>query len=151
MSASSAWICEFAAAKITLQPHRIVIEAGRRTDQAERANRQGDVDGPADLDAEKVLRGDADDRHRRFFDRHRSADHVGRATETALPQSVADDRDRTHRPAAELIVGHRERPSDQRGDAQRLVVIAADEAVVDDLGRAVRPGVAASDRRGTRP
>src|SRR5204863_2931984 len=73
---------------------------------------------------------DADDDDGTAVERHRTADGLGRAAESALPQFVADDGDGR---APGLVVTVVEKPSARRGRSERPEVVAADWRTVDPL------------------
>ena len=85
-------------------PARTLLERPRAANQRHGADRHGDVERPADVDAKELRRRHADDREGHALDGQRTADGVRRAAEAPLPEGVADDRDRTVRPAARPIV-----------------------------------------------
>ena len=98
------------------------------------ADRDGHVERAADVDAEELRRRDANDRERHAFHGQRAADRVGGAVEAALPEAVADDRDRPVRPATAAVVSFGDRSAEDGGHAQQVEHPSADPQAVDDLG-----------------
>ena len=80
-----------------------------------RGQRREDVHPLADGDAEEPWRRDTDDRRNRAVDAERTANDVGAAAEHPLPQPVADH---DHDFASDAVVVGRQRPPEQRRDAE---------------------------------
>jgi hypothetical protein len=89
--------------------------------------RDGDIEGTADFDAEEGRRSHTDDRERHAVDDERGADGVVAAAEAPLPQTVADDGGRSVRAAAGTIVGGREQAAAPRWNAEGREIAAARE------------------------
>ena len=127
-----------------LQPHhhaqppvRAAIErALLAADERLRAERDRDVERPADVDAKESRRRDADDRVGDALDRQRLADDVRRARVARLPVAVADDRDRPVGSAAAAVVRVGERAAENRRHAEHVEEAAARPHAVDVLGLA---------------
>jgi hypothetical protein len=100
------------------------------------AERNRDVEHTADVGAEKVGTDHAHDRERHALDSDRSADDVGRTSEPALPEAIADNRHGTVRAAAAPIVRLGDRAPDECLDAKRVEVPAADPGAINHVGRA---------------
>jgi hypothetical protein len=81
--------------------------------------------------AGKTLGGDANDREGHAVQRERLADDIGIAAEAALPEAVADDRDRR---GLEIFVGMERAPAREVG-AEKREVIAGDDLKNDLLRR----------------
>ena len=94
-------------------PGRSAVEkALRAAEQRFRADRNGDIVGAADIWPEESPLRDADNREGNTADRQAAADYVSRASESALPEAIADDRHRAIRSAsARIVAGVSVRPS----------------------------------------
>ncbi len=99
------------------------------------AERDGDVERAADVDAKEPGRRDADDRERHAFDDERPADDVSRAAEAPLPEGVADDRHRTIGAAPAPVIVFRPRAAEDGRDPKHVEVASARPDAVDELGR----------------
>src|SRR6185369_16617231 len=102
------------------------------------ADRDRDVEGPADVGAEEVRSGDADDRERDFVEVQPLSNGARRSAESALPEAVTDDRDRSVWPAASHVVGLGERAPNHRRHTKRFEHAAAGPDPVDELRLAAR-------------
>ena len=98
------------------------------------------------LHPQKFLRHDTDDRHENVVHADDLADDLGIGREPARPERVADHRDRRGR---RLIVSGRERPAEQRRDAEYLKVVARTERGRREIGVAVDDDVHRAHRRGS--
>ena len=72
----------------------------------------------ADIEAEEIRRGDADDRESHSIDLERLAGRRGRSTKCTLPEPGTNHRDRTVGSAVRLIIGRTERAADNGGHAK---------------------------------
>ena len=108
------------------------------------------VERASDVGAEEPRRRHADDRDGHAIHNERSADDAGGAAEAALPEGVADHRDRPLGTATGAIVGRRERAAEHRGYAERREVAAAGEQPIRELALTTRRKVEARRRPGER-
>jgi hypothetical protein len=93
-------------------------------------DREDQVEGAPDLDAEEIRRRHTDDGDRDALERDRRADHADSAAESLLPQRVADHGRRSICTASRHIVGWHEQSPNQRRDAEGAKEIAANEEAV---------------------
>ena len=118
-------------------PVRSMIERRLGTlDQRLRADRDDDVDRPADVGPEESLGHHARDRERNPIDVDGAADGVFRAAEAPLPHAVAHHRDRPCRSTASDVVGFGDVPAPDCPDAEHVEHAAADPGPVHGIGRA---------------
>ena len=75
---------------------------------------------PTDFRPEKSGRRDTDDRERHVVEPQPAADDVSSASESPLPEAVADHGHRTFRAAARSVVGVREGATQHCRHAERL-------------------------------
>src|SRR5437764_14842407 len=101
-------------------------------------DRHGNVERVADFGSEEIRSCDADDRKRNSLDVEALPDDVGGATIPALPERVADDRDRPVRPSAPPIIRFGERPTENCGDAECVEDARAGPDPVHELRFATR-------------
>jgi hypothetical protein len=129
------------------QPPRaaLIERALGAADERLGAERHRDVEGAADLDAEELRRGDADDCEGMAVERDRPSEHGGVAAVFAAPERVAEHRDRPVLAALPLVVLVGEGPADDRADAQDVEEAAAREQA-GDLAR-LAAGVQVEARR----
>ena len=98
-------------------------------------HRHDDVAVRADLDAIEPGRRYADDRHRMAIDDNGAIENRGVATETPLPEAVAEHGDgmRSRRTVVSIV----EYAPQGRTHAKDIKVVAADDVAVDALGAAL--------------
>jgi hypothetical protein len=107
-------------------PVRAAIErALAAANQRFGAERNGDVELPADFGTEELRRRDADDGVSHALDGQRLADRIGRAREAPLPEPVADHRDRSVGAAAPPVVVRSKRSAEDRRHAEDVEIRAA--------------------------
>jgi hypothetical protein len=97
------------------------------------ADRNRDVERAAHLEAEEVVRRDADDRERHALDDDRLADHAGRSAVAALPERVADDGYGAVGAAAMTVVVGLPRAAEDRLDAEHFEEAAARPQAIDEF------------------
>ncbi len=96
----------------------------------------GEGDPQVDISGEvEARRHHADDVVDLAVEHQRTADGIGRAAETALPEAMAEDHRRL---PARGILGGGERPAQRRADAQHLEQIGGDQPNPQPLRRAAR-------------
>ncbi len=95
-------------------------------------HRRPDIDGVAGKRARKICGSNADDREVVLVDGYLLTDHVWIGAEPALPQSVADHRDRMRIRCA--VFFGKKSPSDKRLDTEDIKVVARNDSSSHPLG-----------------
>src|SRR5690606_19444405 len=88
----------------------------------------------ADVQAEKALGGHADDRDGQLLEGDRASDDVGGTGELPLPESVADDRDRSVRTTTSAVIDRCERAAENGPHAKRVEVVTRCPHGFDERG-----------------
>ncbi len=86
-------------------PRRALVQERARAKDWFRANRNDDIERPANFRAEKTSLRDSDHRERLLVEPQGLADNGRVAAEPALPERVADDGDESVRGATAIVVG----------------------------------------------